>query len=145
MSRRRFVKRGSAGNKRKINALANTRLTTSKIVWHSVDPVTPGGGGEGGGRRRRRRAEVEKEVKEKVENRQRKLIDGYLLNRTERPRNRPSESVFVHCLADLIANINMFYLPSNPHPRPPLPRPFLSLSFHLLLRTIRPTPSRSPS
>ena len=59
--------------------------------------------------------------KRKPENRGRKLIGGYLLNRTV-DRGfpaKPMKSVFVHCLADLIANINMFYLSSNPLSRAP--------------------------
>lgn len=118
-------------NKRKINARTNKRPTTNKIVplapvdappprvevvveedaWLEEAEVEETEAEE----EEEETAMMEKEER-KPENGERKLIGGYLLNRTNGGR---SESVFVHCLADLIANINMFYLSSNPLSRTP--------------------------
>lgn len=65
------------------------------------------------------------------------------LNHCARPWTAGSESVFVHCLAHLIANINTFYLPSHHPPRmhhPPRPFPWkcgISVIFFLLCRYAR--------
>lgn len=66
------------------------------------------------------------------------------LNHCARPGTAGSESVFVHCLAHLIANINMFYLPSHHPPAgapPSAPFPWkyeISVIFFLLRRYALP-------
>lgn len=105
-----------AVNKRKINARTNTRGdTANKIVvrWLLlVARVLLNITRSAMGKTEERRGEVIREDGDQRGDQKGKIIRWIFikLNHRARPGTAGSESVFVHCLAHLIANINMFYL-----------------------------------